>query len=103
MNPLLASRKQILIAASERNRAQMVQDWQMMTDEAQALADRARTIRSVATAAAAFGSGLFLLWRHRPAATAQKPSWLQTLLKGAGTVSALWSRFRAPAPDSKPE
>jgi HPt (histidine-containing phosphotransfer) domain-containing protein len=52
MNPL-ESRKQLLIAESELNRAQLVQEWQTMADEVHALADQARTISSIASAVAA--------------------------------------------------
>ena len=43
MNPL-ESRKQLLIAESELNRAQLVQEWQTMTDEVHSLVNQARTI-----------------------------------------------------------
>jgi hypothetical protein len=32
--------------------------------------------------------------RQKSAPTAEKPSWLQTLLKGAGLFSTLWQSFR---------
>ena len=38
----LDSRKQLLIAESELNRAQLVQEWQTMTDEVHSLTRRAR-------------------------------------------------------------
>ena len=95
INPL-ATRKQILIAESELNRARLVQDWQTLTGEVHALADEARTIRSVVSAAALLVTGLAAL-RRKKSAPAEKPAWWQTLLKGGQTISALWSEFRAPA------
>ena len=92
INPI-AARKRILIAESELNRAHLVQDWQMMTDEVHALADGARTIRSVASAAASLVAGLAVL-RRKKSAPAEKPAWWQTLLRGGQTISALWSEFR---------
>lgn len=92
MNPL-ASRKKILIAESELNRAHLVQDWQTLTTEAQALADEARTLRSMASAAASLVTGLAAM-RRKKSAPAEKPAWWQTLLKGGQTISALWSQFR---------
>jgi hypothetical protein len=92
MNPL-ASRKQILIAESELNRAHLVQDWQTLADEAHALADEARTIRSMASAAASLVAGLAALRRNK-SVPAEKSAWWQTLLKGGQTISSLWSEFR---------
>jgi hypothetical protein len=92
INPV-AARKQILITESELNRARLVQDWQTLTGEAQALAAEARTIRSVVSAAASLVTGLATLRRKR-AAPAEKPAWWQTLLKSGQTISALWSEFR---------
>jgi hypothetical protein len=99
MNPLKA-RKQILIAESELNRAQLVQDWQTMAGEVHALADEARTIRSMASAAASLVAGLASL-RRKKSEPAEKLAWWQTLLKGAGQISTLWSAFRAPGYDRK--
>lgn len=94
INPV-ASRKQILIAESQLNRARLVQDWQTLTGEVHALADEARTIRSVVSAAASLVTGLAAL-RRKKSAPAEKLAWWQTLLKGGQTLSALWSQFRAP-------
>lgn len=92
MNPL-ASRKQMLIVESELNRAQLVQDWQTLAGEVHALADEARTIRSMASAAASLVAGLASL-RRKKTEPAAKPAWWQTLLKGGQTISSLWSEFR---------
>ena len=54
MNPL-ESRKQLLIAESELNRAQLVQEWQMMAGEVHSLTSQARTISSIASAVATSG------------------------------------------------
>jgi len=97
MNPLKA-RKQILIAESELNRAQLVQDWRTMADEVHALADEARTIRSMASAAGSLVAGLAAL-RRKKSVPAEKRAWWQTILKGAGEISTLWSAFRPPARD----
>jgi hypothetical protein len=93
LNPL-ESRKQLLIAESALNRAQLVQDWQAMKDEVHALADQAGTIRSVISAAASLAGGLVSLRRKKSAPADAKPSWGQTLLKGAGLISSLWLAFR---------
>ena len=99
MNPL-ELRKRILIAESELNRAHLVQDWQTMAGEVHALAEEARTIRSVASAAGSLVAGLAAL-RRKKSAPAEKPAWWQTLLKGAGQISTLWSAFRTPGREQK--
>lgn len=93
MNPL-ESRKQLLIAESELNRAQLVQKWQTMADDAHALARKARIIGSWASIAASLVAGLAFFRRKKSRPAAKKPSWLQTILKGAGIVSMIWSKFR---------
>jgi hypothetical protein len=94
MNPL-ESRKQLLIAESEINRAQLVREWQTMTDEVRSLANQARTIGSFASAAATLVAGLAAFRRKKFAPVPEKPSWWRTIFKGAGLASSLWSEFRA--------
>jgi hypothetical protein len=98
MNPL-ESRKQLLIAESELNRAQLVQEWQAMADEVHSLANQARTISSFVSAAASLVAGLASFRRKKSAPGAEKPSWWQTLLKGAQLVGSLWSEFRSQGRD----
>ena len=93
MKPL-ESRKQLLIAEGELNRAQLVQDWRIMAGEARSLAHQAKTISSLASAAASLVVGLVNFRRNKPAA--EKPPWWQTILKGAGLVSTVWQSFRPP-------
>jgi len=98
LNPL-ASRKQLLLAESELNRAQLVQDWQAVADGVRAVADRARTLGSIAATAASLVAVFASFRRQKSAPTAEKPSWLQTLLKGAGLLSTVWQAFRSPGRD----
>lgn len=98
MNPLNA-RKQILIAESELNRAQLVQDWRTMADEVHALADKARTVRSFASATATLVAGVASFWRKKKPPADAKPSLLKTIFKGAAQITTLWSAFRSPARD----
>ncbi len=93
LNPL-ASRKQLLIAESDLNRAQLVQDWQAVADGVHSVADRARTLGSVVSTTTSLVAGLASFRRKKSAPAAEKPSWLQTLLKGAELISALWQAFR---------
>ena len=89
LNPL-SLRKQILIAESELNRAQLLGDISALTADAQTLAARAKSFGSLAALTAMLTAFL----RGQPVATNAKASWLQTLLKGAGLVSNLWLVFR---------
>ena len=91
----LESRKQLLIAESELNRAELMQEWQTMAGEVRALARQAKTISAMASVAGLLVAGVSSFRHKKSAANADKPSWVQTLLKSAGVVSAVWSAFRS--------
>jgi hypothetical protein len=98
MNPL-ESRKQLLLAESELNRGHLVGDMALLKADVRALTGRAKAIGVIASSAAALLVGL-AAFRHKKSAPAdEKPSWLQTVLKGAGLVSSLWLAFRPQAQD----
>jgi hypothetical protein len=92
----LAARKQLLIVESELNRVQLAEAWRTLADEAHALAEQARTIRSMASAVATLMAGLSSCHHKKSVPAAEKPSWLQTILKGVGVVGTFWQTFRAP-------
>ena len=94
LNPL-ASRKQLLIAESDLNRAQLVQDWQTVADGVYSVADRARILGSVVSATASLVAMLASFRRQKSVSAAEKPSWLPTLLKGAELISTVWQAFRS--------
>jgi negative regulator of sigma E activity len=95
MNPL-KSRKQLLIAESELNRAQLVQELETIKDKVHSLANQARTITSLAAAAATLIAGIASFHHKKESApVAEKPSWLQSIVKGAGLVSTIWTTFRS--------
>ena len=100
MNPL-QSRKKLLLAESELNRAQLVQEWRTLADEAHALTTQAKTIGAIASAAASLVTGLLSFRHKKPAPVDEKPSWLQTILKGAGLASKFWATFRSQAHTEK--
>jgi type II secretory pathway component PulF len=90
----LASRKKLLVAESELNRAQLLQDWQTMADDIHALADQARTVRSLASAAASLLTGLMSLRRKKTAPVTEKKSksiW-QVILQGAQMAGSFLSQ-----------
>ena len=94
----LQSRKQLLVAESELNRAQFKQDWEAARHELAVLAGHARTISSYAAIGAALLGGL-AVWRSIKSApsAAPKVSWLDRLHKGVALVSTLWAAIRPPS------
>lgn len=100
----LELRKQLLIAESELNRAQMLQDLSdfkggvmLVEEQVKSLGNIFKSFGGVASAGAAVLAGLaaFRRGRHSPSAAAvSKVSWLQLLLKNAGLLSSLWLAMR---------
>lgn len=88
----LESRKRLLIAESELNRAKLVIDLAALTAEAKTLATRAVGFGSLASSLVGLLSGL--LTSRKTATRAAEPSWFQNLIKGAGVVASLWKAFR---------
>ena len=66
LNPL-ESRKQLLLAESELNRAQLVVDLAALAADVGALTDRAKTLGSLASSAAMLVAGLAAFRRGKPA------------------------------------
>ena len=93
LNPL-ESRKRLLLAESELNRAQLVGDVAAIAAGLHALGARARSLEAVASAAAVLFTALAAGRRGEPATPAPERSWLTTLIRGAGLLSSLWLAFR---------
>jgi hypothetical protein len=93
----LQSRKQLLIAESDLNRAQLIEDWKSMEDGVRSVADRARSFNAIASSAAALVAGLAAYRLGKRAREATKPSWLRSILKGASLVSSVWLAFNSPS------
>ena len=102
MSPL-AARKQLLIAESELNRAQLAGELAQARRNARALADRARMIGTIASAAAALVAGLSAMRGRKAEAPAGKLSWLKKALRVAGFVSSFWLAFRSQESAEKEE
>jgi hypothetical protein len=98
MNPLTA-RKQLLLAESELNRLQADEDLAALKTGIRTFTSRAKTYVSITAAAAALVAVLVAFRRGKPPEAAAKPSWLQTVIRGAGLVSWLWRAFRSPERD----
>lgn len=102
LNPL-TSRKQLLLAESEFNRAQMAGDLTELTTGFCTLTDRAKSLGSIATSAAVLVAGLAAFRRGKPIDADAKPSWPKTLLKGLGLISTFWLAFRSRGREQKDE
>ena len=72
-----------------------------LTADVRGLTARARSLRSIATTVAVLVTGVAALRNAKSVVAEKKPFWLQTLLKGGGLVSTLWSAFRSQNPDRK--
>jgi hypothetical protein len=91
----LASRKQLLIAESELNRAELTEEWQTMAHEIRDVARRAKTIAGWASSAVMLVAGVAALRRRPTAPSTAKSSWFQKVLNGARVASTIWFAFRA--------
>jgi len=94
VNPLQL-RKELLIAESELNRAQLIEDWQAMTVGVRTLTARVKSISSLASAVALLVAAGSAFRRERAATESAKSSWLQMAIKGAEVAGSLWLAFRA--------
>ena len=90
----LASRKQLLIAESDLNRAHLVHEWQTMEGDVRALADQAKTVGAIASVAASLTAGFTSFSRNKSAPANEKKTWWRTIVKVAGLASTAWSEFR---------
>jgi hypothetical protein len=88
------SRKQLLVADSELNRAQLSQEWQTMTLGVANLGHRAKTMAAWASSAALLAAGVSTLRRGPVALGNVKSSWVQNILGGARLGSTIWFAFR---------
>ena len=100
MNPL-ESRRQMLIAESERNRAQLLGDMAELTVEVHVLSKRAKSFGTLASSAAVLVTGLAAFRFNKSMPADAKPSFLQRCLKGAGVASTLWLAFHSRARNQK--
>jgi hypothetical protein len=94
VNPL-ESRKRLLIAESELNRAQLAQEWVVLTAGVRTLTGRVRSFGTIASTAALLMAGLAAFRRSRHTNAEVKPFWLQTVLKGVQAAGSIWLAFRA--------
>ena len=93
VNPL-AARKQLLIAESELNRAQLIEDWQTMAEGVRGITKRARSIGTLASSAVSLLTGMVSYAKSRPEPAAAKSSWFEKLVGGARLASTIWLALR---------
>lgn len=97
----LQARKQLLIAESELNRAQLAGDLAEIKKNASALAENAKSFTVVGSAVGAVIAGVRAFARHKAAGATNepkaKPSAFRTILRGASLVSSIWMASRARA------
>jgi len=93
----LELRKHLLLAESELNRAQLVQELQTVAGGVRSLAVRAKSFSLIVSSTAMVVGTLAAFRRSKPVETTPKPSRLQSILKGAGLISRLWTEFRPQA------
>jgi hypothetical protein len=91
----LESRKQLLIAESEINRAQLRQEWDVMAGGVSNLTHRIKSLGPFASAAALLVPALGAFRCKSSVPATAKISRLETLLKGARLVCSIWLVWRA--------
>ena len=94
VNPLQL-RKELLVAESELNRAQLIEECQAVAAGARTLGARVKYLTSFASVGALVAAGISALRRGTPSPQGAKSSWLGTALKGAKLAGSLWMVFRA--------
>jgi len=92
LNPL-QSRKQLLIAESELNRAQLIYELKSMSGEVRLLTKQFGKASSLVSAAVTLLVGLVSCRRNRLEPARETFSWWPALLNGAGLVGSFWSKF----------
>jgi hypothetical protein len=97
----LAMRKQLLLAESELNRVQLGREMAELRAGIRTLTGRAQSFTSIVSSVAVLVSALATFRRSKSADAGAKPSWPQTILKGAGLISSLWLAFRSQERDHK--
>jgi hypothetical protein len=93
----LQLRKELLVAESELNRAQLVEEWQAMTDGVRTLGARVKSISTLASGAALVAAAVSAYRRGRASTNGAKSSWLQMALKGAKIAGPIWLALRSQA------
>ena len=95
----LEQRKRLLVAESELNRAQLVGDLDAVTAGVCSFSRRAKSFTSIASSATSLVMGIAALRSGKSAETVEAPTWLKSVIKGAGLISTVWTAFRSQRSD----
>ena len=87
--------KQLLVAESDVNRLELLQEWQTVTESARHFAGRAKSITALASAAAILAGFFTALRRPKAKPGEVSSSRFQTLWKGVRFALSVWSAIRA--------
>jgi hypothetical protein len=90
----LEARKRLLIAESELNRAELIQELQTTVDDFRSLAGHVKSIGLIVSSTALLVGTLTAFRRRKPGGTGARLFPLQAILKGAGLIRKLWTAFR---------
>ena len=90
----LELRKQLLIAESELNRAQLTAEWQGMAQGVSGLAHHAQIGLAWASCALLIAAEVKTLWAAPPRGTTVKVSWFERILEVARVASTIWFALR---------
>jgi len=93
----LELRKQLLVAESELNRAQLAANLITLKTGVRALTARAKSVSAIASTVALLVTMLMAFRRAKN--SPDKPSWLRLILKGVDLVTAFWPGRRPPSPE----
>lgn len=91
----LESRRKLLVAESELNRLQAVQEWNVFAEEVRQVAERARSLNSLAASFISVVSGFSELTEGRRQAATGGGGWFHRLATATRFVSTLWMVYRS--------
>lgn len=97
---LLALRKELLIAESDLNRAQLVQECQAFSSKVSGMTERVKSFNAVALSMITLANGVLAFAGHKAAVAPPKVSWFHKVLNGARLASSVWLAFRTLGADS---
>jgi len=96
-NPCVSSlqlRKELLIAESELNRPQLIEEWQAVAGGVRLLGARAKSFSLFASTAALLMTGVSKLRGGTAATNGTTTSWLDRALKVANVAGSIWMGLR---------
>jgi hypothetical protein len=95
MSPI-ASQKLLLIAESDLNRANLMEDFATLSADLQAFTGRAASVGSLTASAIGLVAGLVALQQGRSPEPPAASPWFQNLLTGTNLLAKLWRMWNPP-------